>query len=67
MRMILMVVCILGCLSLISCGKKEATLKEGLEIGDLAPEITGKDQDGIEFKLSDYRGKVVVIDFWADW
>ena len=40
---------------------------EGLAIGQTAPEITGADQDGTQFKLSDYRGKVVVIDFWGDW
>jgi hypothetical protein len=38
-----------------------------LGIGKKAPEITGKDADGKEFKLSDYQGKVVVIDFWANW
>ena len=31
------------------------------------PEIKGEDVDGKSFKLSDYRGKVVVIDFWGDW
>jgi cytochrome oxidase Cu insertion factor (SCO1/SenC/PrrC family) len=29
-----------------------------------APDIVGTDQDGQEFKLSDYRGKVVMLDFW---
>ena len=38
-----------------------------LKIGRLAPEITGRDLDGTDFKLSDYRGKVVVLDFWGDW
>jgi AhpC/TSA family len=38
-----------------------------LSIGKEAPIISGKDADGKEFKLSDYRGKVVVIDFWATW
>ncbi len=38
-----------------------------LQIGMTAPEIMGADMDGTEFKLSDYRGKVVVIDFWGDW
>lgn len=38
-----------------------------LSIGKVAPEIEGKDLDGESFKLSDYRGKVVVIDFWGDW
>lgn len=38
-----------------------------LEIGMVAPEIIGKDLDGVEFKLSDYRGKVVMLDFWGHW
>jgi peroxiredoxin len=29
-----------------------------------APEIQGVDADGAAFKLSDYRGKVVLLDFW---
>jgi hypothetical protein len=41
--------------------------KVGLDLGDLAPEIEGKDSDGQSFKLSDYRGKVVLLDFWAGW
>ncbi len=36
-------------------------------VGTMAPEITGADTDGVEFNLSDYRGKVVMIDFWGDW
>ncbi len=38
-----------------------------LSVGDIAPEIAGKDLDGAEFKLSDYRGKVVMLDFWGHW
>ena len=34
-----------------------------LTIGKTAPEIAGHDLDGNEFKLSDYRGKVVVLVF----
>ena len=41
--------------------------KVGLEVGNLAPEIIGEDIDGKKFKLSDYRGKVVMLDFWGDW
>lgn len=40
---------------------------ENIQIGKTAPEIVGEDQDGVEFKLSEYRGKVVVLDFWGDW
>jgi hypothetical protein len=42
-------------------------LLEKLSIGKTAPEIEGEDIDGKQFKLSDYRGKVVVLDFWGNW
>lgn len=35
-----------------------------LAIGKQAPDIEGADQDGKPFNLSDYRGKVVLLDFW---
>jgi len=39
----------------------------GPAIGKPAPEISGEDLDGQQFKLSDYRGKVVLLDFWGNW
>ena len=36
-------------------------------IGQVAPEIEAEDLDGQPFKLSDYRGKVVMLDFWGHW
>ena len=41
--------------------------QERLQIGLEAPDIVGEDVDGVPFKLSDYRGKVVVLDFWGFW
>jgi hypothetical protein len=38
-----------------------------LSIGKTAPEVEGEDFDGKKFKLTDYRGKVVLIDFWGNW
>jgi len=38
-----------------------------LQPGKPAPDIAGADIDGKAFKLSDYRGKVVLLDFWGDW
>lgn len=38
-----------------------------LQIGKPAPEISGEDIDGVGFKLSDYRGKVILLDFWGHW
>ena len=38
-----------------------------LAIGTDAPEISVLDPDGKSIKLSDLRGKVVLLDFWASW
>ena len=38
-----------------------------LVVGCEAPEIEGFDQDGKKFRLSDYRGKVVLLPFWGIW
>ena len=38
-----------------------------LSVGMQAPEIEGEDQDGGRFKLSDYRGKVVLLYFWSEY
>ncbi len=35
-----------------------------LSVGKVAPEIEGEDQNGERFKLSDYRGKVMLLYFW---
>jgi peroxiredoxin len=46
-----------------------ASVKGGLEgwIGKTAPEIALPDKDGREVKLSSFRGKYVLVDFWASW
>jgi len=38
-----------------------------LSVGKVAPDIEGLDQNGVRFKLSDYRGKVVLLDFWSEY
>jgi peroxiredoxin len=38
-----------------------------ISTGSMAPDFTTLDAAGKEIKLSDYRGKVVVLDFWATW
>jgi peroxiredoxin len=36
-------------------------------LGKPAPELSGTNPDGKPIKLADYRGKVVLVDFWATW
>ncbi|MSR53509.1 MAG: TlpA family protein disulfide reductase [Gemmataceae bacterium] len=40
---------------------------EGKKIGNRCPEIAGTDADGKLHRLSDQRGKVVFVSFWAPW
>lgn len=51
-------------------GKK---IKEGIElnnktsVGVVAPQFSQTDVNGKVVKLSDYKGKYVLLDFWASW
>jgi peroxiredoxin len=54
-----------GTLMLVSC-KDDAEMTQA-EMGRKAPDFSLKDLEGNTVKLSDYAGKVVVLDFWATW
>lgn len=41
--------------------------KTGVNVGQIAPEITLSTTDGSVLSLSSLRGQVVLIDFWASW
>ena len=41
--------------------------KDLLSVGTVAPSFTLKDIDGKSVSLSDFRGKQVVLHFWASW
>lgn len=45
----------------------EIVALEALQPGKPAPDLIGKNPDGKEIKLSDLKGNVVLIDFWATW
>lgn len=49
--------------------KAKADLFEmrNLRVGMMAPEIEGESIHGEPMKLTDFRGKVVVLDFWGHW
>jgi cytochrome c biogenesis protein CcmG/thiol:disulfide interchange protein DsbE len=36
-------------------------------VGHLAPDFVLPDINGVEHRLSDYRGRVVLVNFWATW
>jgi len=40
---------------------------EQAAVGTPAPPTQGTDADGATFSLADYRGKVVMLDFWGNW
>jgi len=46
-----------------------ATMKNMVNaaVGKSVPDLQGPDLDGKQFKIGDYRGKVVLLDFWAHW
>lgn len=41
--------------------------KQPLQVGDVPPDNLGWASTGGNVKLSDYRGKIVIISFWASW
>ncbi|RRN67795.1 TlpA family protein disulfide reductase [Peribacillus simplex] len=48
-------------------GKDEKDSLGGLKIGAKAPDFTLKTLDGKQVELSDYKGKKVMLNFWATW
>lgn len=44
-----------------------AQQKIGINIGNKAPELIGNSPNGETIKLSDTKGKLVLLDFWAAW
>jgi thiol-disulfide isomerase/thioredoxin len=47
--------------------KQFADVYPDLSVGRPAPELVCEDLDGRKVKLSDLKGKVVVLDFWTTW
>jgi len=47
--------------------KKETSPATSTSVGAMAPELAFENPEGEILKLSDLRGKVVLLDFWASW
>ena len=58
-------------LGIISCSSLDAPPPQGVpdsfNVGQLAPQFTTTDRKGQVHQLSDFRGKVVLVNFWATW
>jgi len=71
MRLLFLVLAITAC---VGCRQQTAVTSKQPQsvsppgaIGSRLPEFAVKDLGGHEISLSDLRGKVVLIDFWATW
>ncbi|HKL48749.1 MAG TPA: TlpA disulfide reductase family protein [Desulfuromonadales bacterium] len=58
--------CLVTAFAVFGMGKKNGG-SAGSEVGSQAPDFTLTDMNGENVSLSDYRGNVVFLNFWATW
>ena len=51
----------------IDLGTLVVQVRKALNVGDDAPALETQTLEGRPLKLADYRGKFVLLDFWATW
>ena len=66
-QVIVAIILFIGFSNAASGNQPQAKVKIGTSTGNLAPEIIEKNPNGEIMKLSDVKGKLVLIDFWAAW
>ncbi|MFY0570138.1 TlpA family protein disulfide reductase [Archangium lansingense] len=66
-KVLLVVTALLGLAGLAYLGVQEALRSRLASDGTTAPSISMQTYDGKKMSLTDLRGKVVMLDFWATW
>ena len=71
-KIIISVLLIVLFTGLTSCKKKETEkpvdeIETGIEKGNMVPDFTLSDVNSNNRSLSDYKGKLVLLQFWASW
>ena len=51
----------------VGCQPKQITLNSKLKIGSTFPAIEGTDVEGQPISTEEFKGKVVLVDFFGDW
>jgi len=54
-------------LLIFSCNKQDTSPRVGAGVGNILPEFALKNADGDTVRLSDFNGKIVLIEMWASW
>jgi peroxiredoxin len=65
-----LVIIVVIALAFTSCKKDNVTAPEpetGIKVGQAAPLFELNDNNSNMINLEDYRGKLVIVDFWASW
>ena len=65
--LIFVLLALVGVVVILRLAYRDPQPPEGRRVGNLCPEVAGQDPDNKPVKLSDHKGKVVLISFWATW
>ena len=49
------------------CQPSQVSLTSNLSIGDTFPELKGSDIYGDPISITDYKGKIILLNFFGDW